>query len=323
MMPLYNYVETESIPSAQPSTAAEYRARFDRPHMEFRHFVSRDDAGVVDGLVIPMRWTDGSNDHFQWLQVLVRQDRRRRGLGRALLRTAHEVAVESGQTTMSVDVFESLPAATGFAEAVGATIALREQVNVVEVADLDIEMLERWRDEGPTRAQDYEMLVWDDVYPIEHHGSIADLWVMADEDMPYEDLDLNPPSETAESVARIVAARQGLQEFVVAAPRHKASGTLVGFSELIHRESDPFNLQTTLTMVHRDHRGHALGKWVKAEAILRGLERWPNVVRIKTENAKSNAPMLGINDAIGFKEEDVVFGYQVSTELVADYLNGA
>ncbi len=321
IMPLYNFVEAELVPGTQPVTVADYRAKFDRPNMEFRHFVSRDNAGVVEGLVIPMRWTDGSNDHFQWVQVLVRADSRRRGIGSSLLKKAHAVAVEFGQTTMSADAFESFPASTGFAESVGATVAIREYINVVEVVDLDIEMLERWRAEVPVRAQDYEMLVWDDGYPAEHHASIAALWVMADEDMPYEDLDLNPPTETAQSVCKVVEARIGLTESVTAVARHKESGALAGWSELLRRNSDKLKLETTLTMVHRDHRSHALGKWVKAEVILRGLERWPSGVRITTENAMSNAPMLGINNAIGFKPKDALLGYQASTETVAAYLN--
>jgi hypothetical protein len=56
---------------------------------------------------------------------------------------------------------------------------------------------------------------------------------------------------------------------------------------------------------------------------LRGLERWPGRIRIKTENAMSNAPMLGINDAIGFKAKDVVLGYQITMEEVAAYLEKA
>ena len=167
------------------------------------------------------------------------------------------------------------------------------------------------------------MLVFEDTYPAEHLDSIAALWIMADEDMPLEDLDLNPQSETAESVAALVAARQGLVESITAMPRHKESGDLVGFSELFFRKSDRDTLQTTLTMVHRDHRGHALGKWVKAEAILRGLERWPSGVRIKAENAKSNAPMLAINDAIGFKSKDTVLGYHAPVETIAAYLQQA
>ena len=153
VMPLFNDVTIELSPDSAPSTVADYRARYDRPNMDFRHFVTRDASGQVDGLLIPMHFTDGSNDHFQWSQLLVRRDRRRLGLGKALLKKAHDVAVEDGRTIITIDAFESSPPGSAFATSVGATVALTEHINVVEVADLNTAMLERWREEGPERAE--------------------------------------------------------------------------------------------------------------------------------------------------------------------------
>ncbi len=323
MMPLYNTVWEELNPHHRPLTIADYRSRADRPTMTVWHFVVADSDGEVIGLVIPAHFTDGSNAHLQWLQLLVDPGHRRTGVGRTLLAKANDIAVADGRTVLTADTFESMPAGEAFSESVHANIGIREHINIVDVNALDIEMLERWHSEGPSRAPGYEVLIWEDDYPDEFYGSIADLFVMADEDMPMEDLDMEPFATTEDDVRDFIAKAKSVMEFVTVVARHIDSGELVGFTELLYRFSDPDTMQTTLTMVHRDHRGHALGKWIKASAILRGLERWPEAVRIKTENAKSNDAMLGINTEIGFEPRNSVLGYQATTDVIATYLEGA
>jgi len=181
-------------------------------------------------------------------------------------------------------------------------------------------MLERWRNEGPERAPEYELLSWTDGYPREHHAQIARLFVMAEEDMPFEDWDFEPNAETAESVRERLERTEGTTNRVTSVSRHRPSGEIVGFSELVTMRTGDSILYTTLTVVDRDHRGHALGKWVKADAILRALEGFPHATHVQTENSFSNAPMLGINDAIGFKPELTLLVYQASTGTVSAYL---
>lgn len=320
MIGIHNDVWAELTPIHAPQSIEEYRARNTSTQMAIRHFLARDSDRSPVGLLITYEFVDGSNDHLVFVQIEVAQAERRNGVGKRLLAKAHEVAVEGGRTAVGFDTFETVPAGAAFCESIGAAIAIREHMNAVDVAALDIEMLERWRVEGPERAQGYEMLMWVDGYPEKYLEQVAGLWYMAGEDMPMEDLSLNPPIATAESVAERLALMAKVYERLTAIPCHIDTGTLVGFSELIYRPSDPTNLQTTLTMVHRDHRGHALGKWAKAAVILAGLERWPDGERILTENAKSNAAMLGINDAIGFEPKGSLIGYEATTATIGDYL---
>lgn len=55
------------------------------------------------------------------------------------------------------------------------------------------------------------------------------------------------------------------------------------------------------TGVRPEHRGHALGKWLKAAMTLRVLEERPHVTDIRTSNADSNEAMVGINCAMGYR----------------------
>lgn len=320
MLPLYNTVSNEMNPYHRAFTTADYRSRFERRGMNTRHFIAVGADGSVLGLGAPTHFTEGANGHLQWLDLFVDPHHRRSGIGRALLAKALEVAVAGGRTVMTIDTSASMPAGAAFCEAVHAEVGLREFINVVDVDTLDIGMLERWRSGGPERAPGYEVLIWEDDYPEEHYSPIAVLIAMAEEDIPLEDLDMAPLVVTEEHVREWVAKTKGVAEFVTVVARHVDSGELVGFSELIRRFSDSETIQTSLTMVHRDHRGHGLGKWIKAVALLRGLERWPDAVRIKTENAMSNDAMVGINKLIGFEPRNTMLSYQVTIDVVEQYL---
>jgi hypothetical protein len=60
-------------------------------------------------------------------------------------------------------------------------------------------------------------------------------------------------------------------------------------------------LEVEDTGVHRDHRGRALDKWLKAWMTLRVLDERPTVTDTRTGNTDSNAAMLGINLASGYR----------------------
>ncbi|MGL4831860.1 MAG: GNAT family N-acetyltransferase [Propionibacteriaceae bacterium] len=80
-----------------------------------------------------------------------------------------------------------------------------------------------------------------------------------------------------------------------------STGDSVAFSELcIHKEKKLANQGETLVL--REHRGHRLGLAVKLAA-LNALERThPEVTSITTGNHCDNAPMLAVNDMLGFVE---------------------
>jgi GNAT superfamily N-acetyltransferase len=55
------------------------------------------------------------------------------------------------------------------------------------------------------------------------------------------------------------------------------------------------------TGVDPAHRNLGLGRWMKAAMAFYLRENHPEVERIDTENAGSNAPMLNLNIEMGFK----------------------
>ena len=54
-------------------------------------------------------------------------------------------------------------------------------------------------------------------------------------------------------------------------------------------------------MVVRGHRGHRLGLLLKVAMLELLAEREPQVERIETYNAESNAHMVTINETLGYR----------------------
>lgn len=317
----HNRAFSELSPRKHGATVEEFRARNNSPTWEMHTFGIEGADGDIEALGIGLQWLDGTNKHLQFVQILVRPESRGHGMGRRLLGYANDIAVRTGRTMILADTYDTVPSGEAFALAVGAQVGMRERISVIDTNAVDRSMLVDWLQSGPARAPGYEVLQWDDDYPTEHDGQIARLFVIADEDMPFEDAAFDPGADSAETVRERLERTASTYRRVTSVARHVESGTLVGFTELIRRGTDVSTLYTSLTVVHRDHRGHALGKWIKADAILRGMDRWPDATHIQTENAFTNDAMLGINEAIGFKAEHTMIAYQATTEQIREYLD--
>ena len=117
---------------------------------------------------------------------------------------------------------------------------------------------------------------------------------------PRGGLDVEDQHLTVEQMRKIEkqGVAVGTERWYVAA-RHDATGQLVGFTELFW---NPKNRPETAfqggTAVRPEHRGHALGKWLKAANIQRLLDDHPEIKDIRTQNADTNEAMLGINEAL-------------------------
>ena len=78
------------------------------------------------------------------------------------------------------------------------------------------------------------------------------------------------------------------------------TGSCVGGTEVTFEPWEPATAFQQNTGMDPAHRGLGLAKWCKAVALERVRVERPEVERVRTGNAFSNAPMLAINDALGF-----------------------
>jgi GNAT superfamily N-acetyltransferase len=77
-------------------------------------------------------------------------------------------------------------------------------------------------------------------------------------------------------------------------------GRLVAYTDLVLTVHEPERAYQWGTLVRPDHRGHRLGLAVKVANVRLLQETYPQVSTVVTYNADVNAPMVAVNERLGF-----------------------
>ena len=109
-------------------------------------------------------------------------------------------------------------------------------------------------------------------------------------------------------IEKMLGARDDVLTHCIAV--HEPTGDYVGFTSFCYQNLYPPQAWVWNTGVDPTHRDKGLGRWIKAEMMLKVLDSLPGVERLDTFNAGSNEPMLNINVAMGFKPMLVVVNWQ-------------
>ena len=301
---LGNLLKDEVLPDDPDSSVEQAIAALRSQPERIRRFSFR--ARDADGTLVGLGGTSIDPEHDDnpdvlWASISVLASARRQGLGARLLAELVAVATAEGRTRLIGNTIGGHEPGEAFAAAVGATSRQANHLNHLPLAEVDRLMLERWVDEAATRSADYELVAWDGAVPDEHLDRWLDLVVVMNT-APRDDLELNDFTITADQVReqeRVMAAA-GIETWVLVA-RHRQTGEWAGFHDVAWDPEQPMYVYVDSTGVRPEHRGHALGKWLKAAMTLRILDERPDVTNIRTGNADSNDAMLGINRQMGYR----------------------
>ena len=241
-----------------------------------------------------------SNRHLAWVDLSISSDARRHGAGTELLGHVVEAAALDGRTILGAGTVEGT-GGDAFCEALGFEKKATERKSRLSIADVDRPMLEGWVARAAERAGDYELFGFDDRCPddvLEPYIALYDVTNTA----PRDDLDMEDevmtPKRWREQEEKALA--NGDHAWILLA-RHRDSGDLAGFTQLFFAPHSDDVAWQGWTAVHPGHRDKGLGRWLKAANCLRLMDERPKVEHVDTWNAFSNAPMLGINDEMGFR----------------------
>ncbi|MEY2472753.1 MAG: hypothetical protein QOK28_2082 [Actinomycetota bacterium] len=313
-----NTLNAELDPEIPPRPASVTRAHRDLREDPMHVFVARDAAGAVVGSA----WTDmptRDNTHLVFTLPSVRADLRRRGVGTALLRGVVEMTQRANRSVLILGCDFRNAAADAFAASLGAELAFEGHVNQLTIADVDVAEMQRWVD---ATHPDYDIeWVPDGAYPEEWLSDIARLHDVLANDAPMGDL---PVEERTTSLDELRADNRrqeayGNTRWTVVA-RHRPSGEAVGYTEVVHTDRDPVHVFQGATAVEGKHRGHALGRQLKATMFLRVLRDAPDAKYIRTFNADSNEPMLAVNVAMGFTPLIAGARWTIEPQKAAEWL---
>jgi GNAT superfamily N-acetyltransferase len=253
-------------------------------------------------LVLP----DLDNTDAAHLTLEVHPDARRRGIGRALLDVACTRMRANGRTHVIGHGPEPLDGSgspgTAFATAVGAERALDEICRSLEVDVGSNERLAALEREAATFADGYETVQWvgrcaDDIV-----DDLAGLTGRMTTDAPMGELDWEPEAwdRARYREAEDRTSRLG-RRWVTTAARHVASGRIVAYTDIGWSPQVMSTAFQWMTIVAPEHRGRRLGMLIKAANLRALLREMPGLERVITWNAESNAQMIAINDALGFR----------------------
>jgi GNAT superfamily N-acetyltransferase len=258
-----------------------------------------DDGAVVGVLRVDLPQCD--NTHRVDVELLVRPDQRRRGAGSMLLGEACRLARQHGRTTVLGDV--GLPvgqeAGHAFATQAGASC---EQTDVRRVLHLpaDPARLAALDQEARSHSTGYEVVLWRDHVPAVHLDDRARLEQRMSTDAPLGGLDWREESWDGARFRRHEEQQAALGRIVLSAGAVH-DGRLVAFTDLGVLRARPELAHQWNTLVLREHRGHRLGLLVKLAGLRALAAQVPEVRRIATWNAEENAPMIAVNEALGFR----------------------
>jgi GNAT superfamily N-acetyltransferase len=282
---------------------AQHRSRSKR----FDLLAAGESGGPILGVAmmeLPLR----DNVRSTEVTVAVHPAHRRRGVGTAIVEAMTEHAREDGRLVLNSIVDVPLDraadhASLSFAPKVGFESMLAGNTRHLTVP-MEAAKMEELRAEV-ARARDadaYRMLTFEAPWPAEYLEDQCALFRCMSTDEPHGDEGHEEEVWDAERVQENDALRAARgARFLIAVAQHIASGRLVACTELSIGAGSPAQAWQMLTVVDPQHRGHRLGLAIKLANLEVLAERAPDVHVIVTGNAAVNAPMIAVNDMMGFE----------------------
>lgn len=287
------------------------------PDTAMLHVAATADGRTVGAarLELPRR----DNLHLCELTLAVAPEVRRRGVGRALVEQVERLAREQGRTTV-LGYCDEVPGQEGRSGSRQAARALGYAVVQTEVRrDIDLplpaERVAHLESTCRPYAADYAVQTWHDASPDALVDDLAELQRQMSTDAPKDEADWREEVWDAARLRRDERLALDMdRSWVGAAAVHVPSGRVVAFTCMGWPNAEPSRAHQWETLVSRPHRGHRLGLLVKLAGLQELSARSPRTRFVSTWNARENAPMIAVNDALGARTN----GEQIAVQKVLD-----
>ncbi|MCE7742246.1 MAG: hypothetical protein GOP50_07275 [Candidatus Heimdallarchaeota archaeon] len=189
-----------------------------------------------------------------------------------------------------------------FWESLNAKVAIEGAQNRLYLEDVDWEMIDKWREEGHKRAREERIdLVSFRKCPEDIIEDYSVLYTKIMNLVPMGDFEWKPEDITPKKVRETEGRFEELGYEWHTLITRESTGDLSGITEIFYHKARSHKVEQELTGVTLNFRGRGLGKWLKAEMLFFIKNEFPDVKFVITGNADTNAPMLSINNRMGFK----------------------
>jgi mycothiol synthase len=315
---LENHIRAEQWPEDSPFALEEVigNLRFAPPLADTSFWVAWQKESIMGRARLSMYRTE-QNRHLADFDIAVLPSMRRRGVAKQLLQLCAEQAHRQNRRLLQTHTDAAVPSGGAFLKRLGARMGMASHTNQLNLAQLDRGLIRRWQERAPTG--EFELGMWKGSYPeVEIEAVVELVKVMNTE--PRDDLELEDWHWTAEHLRQWqTSLRQRKVEQWTMYARESATGRFAGYTEVFWNPYHPENLQQGDTGVFPQYRNRGLGRWLKAAMLEKVLRERPQVKRMRTGNADSNAPMLKINRELGFTPYKSWNTWQVELSQVLEY----
>lgn len=320
---LVTVIQTEEYPDDPPKslefTIKTQQSRADLKEMDCQTWLIQEDARVLARLITAIAHRQ-TNQHLMDIALHTHPDVRGQGLATLLLHKVLELA-DANKRSLIVGVTTGrTPAGEQVAERLGASKGIDMHTKQLSLCDLDPRLINAWLSPSAFVQSRYELGCWENEYRERDITAIAQLMEVMNtaprENLKEEDTRITP----AWLCEMVELSKARGSYFWTLYIRHKTRGEFAGYTETFWNPENPKILWQGATGVLPAHRGYGLGKWLKAAMIQKVQQERPSVTCIRTGNADSNAPMLAINQKLGFKPHSKTTIWQLETEQLRSYL---
>lgn len=292
------------LPQDPPFAPTVERGRVVHPSPDepSTYYLAYSDDVLVGTAVIELPHLD--NTGTAWAGIVVHPQARGRGAGAALWEF---VAQTARAVQRKLVVFETKLGGheEAFARRRGAELGIYTARRRLAVEPSTLALADQLGVEALPHAEGYDLHSYLGATPEPWIEGIAYLNGRMSTDAPLDDLEWEPENYDAERVrgreALYDAWGQRVHSTIAV---HSETGAVAGFTNIGVCIDDPTAGHQWNTIVDPDHRGHRLGTLLKAANLRFTLVHCPDMATVLTWNAVSNAPMIAVNEAMGFRPFD-------------------
>lgn len=276
--------------------------------------------GMLVGRALVWRRLYGTNQSARNVEIEVLPEHRRRGLARTFLREIVRGASDDASVVFGFMSTDRIPAGEGFMRRLGAEASMAMTTNQLDLAAVDRALLARWCAAAPAGYR----LEWIDGDAPERllDNVVAAFNAMATTPTgTVRTWDFTTTRETVRSFER--ARREQGREHLFVMAIDEMTGETAGFTDISSHPSVPHLIRQGGTAVVEKHQGRGLGKWLKAVMLERVLTERPEARCMRTNNNPVNAPIIAINERLGFRPAWTNTVWQLPSADARHYVEGA
>ncbi|MGI8434728.1 MAG: GNAT family N-acetyltransferase [Nocardioidaceae bacterium] len=283
------------------------------PFERITAYAAFDGDRMVGAALTAFTLLDNTDKGF--VQVDVAPPLRRRGIGSALVEHLVELCRQAERDTVLAQCWVPLEQRDSHPDALFASKNGFELANVEIRRQLELpvpmEQLDAWSVEAATHHRNYGLLTFVDQIPDALLPSLCEVSNQLAVDAPTGTLEFEVEGLTPEvhKIRQAILEEQDRSVFTTLA-LDPSGGRTVAFSTLMVPRRQQRVVHQWGTLVDRAHRGHRLGLAVKAANLRAVQTSYPDRRVAETTNAETNAPMVAINEKMGFAPVELLTEFQ-------------